>query len=80
MAEATVVLADSNPPEHAPKTRLQIESRRWLASRYDPETYGEKLAPAVSITINSMHLDSLRRRASVTIDNPQLIDNEPLLD
>ena len=32
MAEKALEIADTNSPEQAPKTRWQVETRRWLAS------------------------------------------------
>jgi hypothetical protein len=80
MAEQSVILADTAPPEHAPKTRLQIESRRWLASRYDPETFADRPNVAVNVTIGGLHMDSLRRRPAAALPDPQVIDIEPLMD
>jgi hypothetical protein len=80
MAEHSVILADTAPPEHAPKTRLQIESRRWLASRYDPETFADRPNVAVNVTIAGLHMESLRRRPVQALPDPQVIDIEPLMD
>ena len=80
MAEKALEIADTNPPEFAPKTRWQIEARRWLASKYDPETFAEKSGVAVNITIGGLHMESLRRRPVQALPDPQVIDIEPLMD
>lgn len=40
-AHDLVEIADKSDPEEAAKTKLRIEARRWLASRWDKGRYGE---------------------------------------
>jgi hypothetical protein len=80
MAEKALEIADTNTPEQAPKTRWQVETRRWLASKYDPETFAEKPSVAINVTIGGLHMESLRRRPVQALPDPQVIDIEPLMD
>lgn len=79
LAEQTIEIADG--PEKAAVTgatdapaesdvgrdKLRIQSRQWLASRWDRETYGEQKGPQVTINLATLHLDALRRKP-ITID------------
>lgn len=49
--------------------RVSIDARKWLASRMDPQAFGDKQAPLVNITLTDLHLGSLRKVAPLTIDN-----------
>lgn len=41
--------------------RVSIDARKWLASRMDPKTYGDKQGPLVNIQLTDLHLGSLRK-------------------
>jgi len=79
-AEQSLRLADENPPELVQKTKLQVDVRRWVASRYDPDMWAEKPTTAINVTIGGLHMESLRRRPAAALPDPQVIDVEPLMD
>lgn len=60
LAEQSLVIADSATPEGVQVARLQVDVRKWLASKYDPNTFGDKQA-AVEINIGQLHVDALRK-------------------
>jgi hypothetical protein len=80
LAEESLEIADTSEPGYSQKTRLQIETRRWLAEHYDPATFAQKPSVALNISIGGMHMDSLRRRPVQALPDPQVIDIEPLMD
>lgn len=41
--------------------KLQMDHNRWLASKWDRKQYGDDQA-SINISLNSMHLDALRKR------------------
>lgn len=69
LADETLEIADTATNEDERVARLRIDTRKWLASKWAPQTYGENRGPAVTININDMHLKAVK-----TID---VIDAEP---
>ena len=63
LAEETIEIADSASPQEAQVAKLRVDTRRWLASKMDPDTYGDKQQPLVNIDLGSMALDALRKRS-----------------
>jgi transposase-like protein len=59
LAEQTVDIADNATMADERVARLQIDSRKWLASKLSPGEYGEQKA-AVNINIGDMHLLALK--------------------
>jgi len=60
--EESKSLADDVIPtkEHIAKAKLQISTRQWIAERYNRDAFGQPKTQ-VSISIGSLHLDSLRK-------------------
>lgn len=60
--EESKSLADNVIPtkEHVAKAKLQISTRQWIAERYNRDAFGQP-KQQVSISIGSLHLDSLRK-------------------
>lgn len=73
LAEQSLVIADSATPEMVQKARLQVDVRRWLASKYDPQQFGEKQVD-VQINIAELHIDALRKYHANMVNS--LPDNE----
>lgn len=72
MAETTLELADTGSVADVPKTKLQIEARRWLAGKLNPAEFGEVKGPQVQVSIGELHLDALRHFNHA--------DNKPVLE
>jgi hypothetical protein len=62
LAEQSLEIADQveEDPNALGKAKLQVDTRRWMAARMDPETWAERQQPQVAIQINGLHTDSLR--------------------
>lgn len=61
MQDAETVVADR---DEINKAKLKIEQRRYLASVYDREQFGEQVKTApIQVNIGQLHLDALLRRA-----------------
>lgn len=43
------------------KARLQVETRKWMASKLDPDGYGEAKQAQVNISIGDLHLQALKQ-------------------
>jgi hypothetical protein len=61
MAEESKAIADTTRPEDERVSKLRIETRRWLAGKWDRAGYGDQAAPAVQVDVRVLHLDALRR-------------------
>ena len=61
MAEEALTIADEAAPEDAQVARLRIDTRKWLASKWNRSLYGDDRAPLVNISIDGLHMDSLRK-------------------
>jgi len=48
--------------------RLQVDTRKWVASKWAPDTYADKLQPTVQITITAQHLKAARFGDVIDID------------
>src|SRR5690606_28771939 len=51
-------LADNALPikEHIAKAKLQVQTRQWIAEKFDPERFGQPKTQ-VAISIGTLHLD-----------------------
>ena len=64
LAEDALDIADTADESSATavnKARLQVDTRKWMASKLDPENFGEKQGPQVNISIGDMHLQALKQ-------------------
>lgn len=50
--------------------KLRADTRLWVAERWDRDGLGQKPSATVNLTINTLHIDALRRRATVALDAP----------
>ena len=61
IAEETLDIADGAIDAHDAQVRkLRIDTRRWLAARANPDTWGDRKDPLVSRNIQDQHLGALR--------------------
>lgn len=49
--------------------RASFDMRKWTAAKLDPQTYADQRGPLVNISIDGLHMDSLRKA-----DTAQVID------
>lgn len=61
MAEESLTIADTTAPEDVQVAKLRIDTRKWLASKWNRGTYGDDKGALVNININNMHANSLRK-------------------
>lgn len=67
LAEDSVSISDAATPQDVQVAKLRTDIRRWLASKWYRELYGEQPAANVNINLGQLHLDALRaRQAEVT--------------
>jgi hypothetical protein len=58
------------------QARLQIDTRRWLASIFNREEFSEKQQHEVTLDVGALHLAALRARAIQANTVPQLESGE----
>lgn len=60
IVSATIAIADTEPVEESQKTRLRIQTRQWVAERWNAPAYAQNKGQNVSISIAGLRLDALR--------------------
>ena len=53
------------------KARLQVDTRKWLAGKLDPEAYGDTSKTQVNINMGDLHLQALKHLKAevITLEN-----------
>ena len=77
LAEQTISIADSATREDVQVAKLRSDNRWRLASKLNPEVYGDKQQPLINIDLGSMALDALRKRV-INVTPVNGIDNDPI--
>ena len=60
LAEQALEIADEADPLTERVARLRIDTRKWIASKWAPEVYGDNKGPLVQVNITDMHLRAVR--------------------
>lgn len=60
LAEDTLGISDAATQQNAQVAKLRVDTRRWLAARYDPEAFGDRQVPLVAINLTQLRIDALR--------------------
>ena len=67
-AEESLQIADTTAPEDVQVAKLRIDTRKWLASKWNAGTYGENRGPLVNISLAGLHGNSLRKISAEVIE------------
>lgn len=54
IAEGAVDIADDDPAADAAKTRLKVDTRKWLASKINPAKFGERTRITVDDPVKAL--------------------------
>lgn len=67
MVDQAIDIVDKAPADRdaVRKAQAQANVRTWVAERWNRKDLGAPKGPAIQVSINTMHLDALRRRAAV---------------
>lgn len=65
--------ADGTSSSAVNKARLQVDTRKWMASKLDPEGYGDK-SMEVNISVGDLHLQALKHMGKA-IEAQEVIEN-----
>ena len=72
IAEEVVDIADGAVDAHdATVRKLRIDARKWVASRVNPDEWGERRDPLLNISLGDQHLTALK-----DLMNGQLIEQD----
>lgn len=88
LADELLELADEEPPEGlegpaasawVQRKRLQVDTRKWIASKLKPRTYGDRIDVSVSDTRISVleAIEQAQARVAIGMTAPDVTDVEP---
>jgi hypothetical protein len=55
-----IEIADETDIEEVNKARLRVQTRQWVAERWNPAAYAQNKMPRVQVNLSGMRLDALR--------------------
>jgi hypothetical protein len=70
LAEEALEIADQSDETSnsgVNKARLQVDTRKWLAGKLDPEAYGDTAKTQVNISMGDLHLQALKHMGKVEV-------------
>lgn len=73
LADETLEIADAATNEDERVARLRIDTRKWLASKWAPNTYGDQRGPVVQVNINDMHLRAVRSAETIDVEEVAIV-------
>lgn len=62
--------ADRDSSSAVSKAAAQARSRQWMAEKYNPSRFGQKVQQSVSISVSALHLEALRARPNRVTGSP----------
>jgi transposase-like protein len=68
MVTEIIEIADAATPETVNVARLQMDGRKWVASKWNSAAYGDTKGPQVVVNIGDLHLRALRQSPTITIE------------
>jgi hypothetical protein len=60
MVAESILIADETSVEEVQKARLRVQTRQWVAERWNPAAYAQSKVPSVQVNLSGMRLDALR--------------------
>lgn len=78
LAEDALNIADGAKPKTVNVAKLRVETRKWMASRFNPKWFGEKQEVSHSGTVTNLFevLSSLPRERDVTPESARIGGNQ----
>ena len=56
----TIEIADETDSIEVNKARLRVQTRQWVAERWNPAAYAQNKMPSVTVNLANLRLDALR--------------------
>ena len=76
LADQALEIADGAEMD-VPRDRLRVDTRKWLAARWNQAEYGDRPAAAVQLNFNDLHLAALQNVQALERVNTEP-GNEPI--
>lgn len=66
----TIDIADETSIEEVQKARLRVQTRQWVAERWNPAAYAQNKMPSVTVNLANLRLDALRHSEVIDMELP----------
>lgn len=61
-------IADETDYQEVQKAKLRVQTRQWVAERWNPAAYAQNKMPSVTVNLANLRLDALRHGEVVEAD------------
>ena len=65
-----IEIADETDISEVNKARLRVQTRQWVAERWNPAAYAQNKMPSVTVNLANLRLDSLRHSEYIEAELP----------
>jgi hypothetical protein len=70
MVAETIEIADETDISEVNKARLRVQTRQWVAERWNPAAYAQNKMPSVTVNLANLRLDALRHGEVIEAELP----------
>jgi hypothetical protein len=70
LVSETIEIADETSIEEVQKARLRVQTRQWVAERWNPAAYAQNKMPSVTVNLANLRLDALRHGEFIEAELP----------
>lgn len=63
-------IADETDYQEVQKAKLRVQTRQWIAERWNPAAYAQNKMPSVTVNLANMRLDALRHAEVIEAELP----------
>jgi hypothetical protein len=65
-----IEIADETDISEVNKARLRVQTRQWVAERWNPAAYAQNKMPSVTVNLANLRLDALRHGEVIEAELP----------
>lgn len=70
LVSQTIEIADETDISEVNKARLRVQTRQWVAERWNPAAYAQNKMPSVTVNLANLRLDALRHGEVIDAELP----------
>lgn len=70
LVSETIQIADETDISEVNKARLRVQTRQWVAERWNPAAYAQNKTPSVTVNLANLRLDALRHGEFIEAELP----------
>jgi len=70
LVSQTIEIADETDISEVNKARLRVQTRQWVAERWNPAAYAQNKMPSVTVNLANLRLDALRHGEVIEAELP----------